>query len=59
LRSPDEAGAWLHGSHAEALALLRPYTNESMGVGEVPMGIKIPGNQKIRLPGTLVRGGDS
>jgi hypothetical protein len=30
-----------------------------MGVEAVPMGIKIPGNQKIRLPGTLVRGGDS
>jgi putative SOS response-associated peptidase YedK len=53
LRSPDEAGAWLHGGRAEALALLRPYTNESMGVEAVPMGIKIPGNEKIALPGVL------
>jgi putative SOS response-associated peptidase YedK len=60
LRGPDEAGAWLHGSREEALALLRPYPDEQMGVEVVPMEIKVPGNQNIQfqLPGELVRGGD-
>ena len=55
LRNPDEAAGWLHGSKSEALALLRPYVNETMGVEAVPMGIKIPGNQAVELPGSLVR----
>ncbi len=58
LRDADEALAWLHGSRAAALDLLRPYPDETMGVETVPMGIKIPGNQDVRLPGILARGGD-
>ena len=55
LRSGDEASVWLHGSEAEAMALLRPYENETMGVEAVPMGIKIPGNEQVQLPPDLTR----
>ena len=55
LRNSTEAKAWLHGGKSEALALLRPHDNETMGVEPVPMGIKIPGNQAIDLPATLAR----
>ena len=55
LRNPDEAAGWLHGGKSEALALLRPYVNETMGVEAVPMGIKIPGNQAVALPDSLMR----
>ena len=53
LHNPDEAAMWLKGSRPEALSLLRPYPDESMGVEAVEMGIKIPGNQNIQLPGVL------
>lgn len=53
LRTPLEAAAWLRGSREEARDLLRPYPDEFMGVEEVAMGIKIPGNQGIDLPGAL------
>ena len=59
LRSSGEAAAWLGGEKMEALSLLRPHPDESMAVEEVPMGIKIPGNQEVRLPGVLTRVGDS
>jgi putative SOS response-associated peptidase YedK len=52
-RSGDEAERWLHGDQTEALSLLRPHDNETMGVEVVPMGIKIPGNQNIELPDVL------
>jgi putative SOS response-associated peptidase YedK len=55
LRNPDEAAVWLHGDKKQALRLLRPHQNETMGVEAVPMGIKIPGNQGVELPGSLVR----
>ena len=55
LRSPDEAALWLHGDKADALSLLRPYGNETMGVEAVPMGIKIPGNESVDLPAALER----
>ena len=55
LRGPDEAAQWLHGGKQEAMALLRPHENETMGVEAVPMGIKIPGNQAVELPETLKR----
>jgi putative SOS response-associated peptidase YedK len=55
LRDPGECAAWLHGGKNEALALLRPYGNETMGVEQVPMGIKIPGNENVKLPGRLPR----
>ncbi len=54
LRSPDEAGNWLHGDRKQALSLLRPHDNETMGVEAVPMGIKIPGNQEVELPDVLM-----
>jgi putative SOS response-associated peptidase YedK len=54
LRSGEEARTWLHGTAPEALALLRPHENESMGVEAVPMGIKIPGNEKVALPAALM-----
>jgi putative SOS response-associated peptidase YedK len=54
LRSGDEARQWLHGGKDEALALLRPDENETMGVEAVPMGIKIPGNEQVELPAALV-----
>ena len=53
LRSGEEARQWLHGDKQEALALLRPDENETMGVEAVPMGIKIPGNENIELPNAL------
>ncbi|MCW8871036.1 MAG: SOS response-associated peptidase [Xanthomonadales bacterium] len=56
LRNPAEAALWLRGDKNEALALLRPHRNETMGVEAVPMGIKIPGNQAIELPDALLRG---
>ncbi|MFC1695080.1 SOS response-associated peptidase family protein [Pseudomonadota bacterium] len=52
-RTPPEARTWLYGSKREALGLLRPYDNETMGLEPVPMGIKIPGNQDIELPSPL------
>ena len=55
IRSADEAGAWLRASKQEALDLLRPFPEESMGVEQVPMDIKIPGNEHISLPGSLDR----
>lgn len=54
INQPEEALTWLRGSKAEALNLLRPFPDEYMGVEEVPMGIKIPGNEKISLPGSLL-----
>jgi putative SOS response-associated peptidase YedK len=53
LRNPDEAEQWLHGDKKQALRLLRPHDNETMGVEAVPMGIKIPGNQDVAVPGFL------
>jgi len=55
LRNPQEARTWLHGSKNEALALLRPYPDETMGVEAVPMGIKIPGNQDVELPPAVLQ----
>lgn len=55
LRSPLEARRWLRAPKQEALELLRPFPEESMGVEVVPMGIKIPGNEKITLPMCLNR----
>lgn len=55
LRNGDEARTWLRGPGDEALGLLRPYPNETMGVEKVPDKIKIPGNQDVRLPGILSR----
>ena len=55
LRSSDEAAQWLRAPKPEALELLRPFPEESMGVEKIPMGIKIPGNEDIELPGSLVR----
>jgi putative SOS response-associated peptidase YedK len=55
LRNPDEAKQWLRAPKHEALELLRPFPEESMGVEAVPMGIKIPGNEEIALPGCLDR----
>lgn len=53
LRDPGEAECWLSADKQEALALLRPFPEESMGVEQVPMGVKIPGNENISLPGSL------
>ena len=50
LAQPQDAGRWLRAPKNEALKLLRAFPNESMGVEEVPMGIKIPGNENITLP---------
>ncbi len=50
LRTPEDCHAWLNGSEAEALSVLRPYPNESMGTERTPMEIKIPGNQSVALP---------
>jgi len=55
LRDPDEAALWLHGSKQDAQRLLRPHSNETMGVEVVPMGIKIPGNQAVEIPDVLKR----
>lgn len=53
VRSPEEAACWLQAPKPEALEILRPFANESMGVEAVPMGIKIPGNENIELPDCL------
>ena len=53
LQSPDEAGLWLRAPKQQALSLLRPFPEESMGVEQVPMGIKIPGNENLELPECL------
>jgi putative SOS response-associated peptidase YedK len=53
LRDANEAERWLHGEKHEALALLRPHENETMGVEPVPMAIKIPGNQSVEMPRSL------
>jgi len=53
LRDYREAKTWLHGDKQQALELLRPYENETMGTEAVPMGIKIPGNQEVPMPGAL------
>jgi hypothetical protein len=46
----------VRGTGEEALPLLRPNVNETMGVEAVPMGIKIPGNEKVEIPEPVVRG---
>lgn len=53
LRTPREAKDWLYEDKSQALKLLRPYPEESMGVEKVPMAIKIPGNENVELPGCL------
>ena len=53
LQDPHEAERWLRAPKQQALELLRPFPDESMGVEETPMGIKIPGNEKITLPDCL------
>jgi putative SOS response-associated peptidase YedK len=53
LRNSSEASQWLRGNGQEALHLLRPHENETMGVEAVAMGIKIPGNQKVEIPAAL------
>ena len=58
LRDGNEAEKWLHGDKREALSLLRPYENETMGVEPIPMAIKIPGNQGVDMPHCLVSPGD-
>ena len=55
LRNQDEAVQWLRAPKQEALELLRPFPEESMGVEKIPMGIKIPGNEDIELPGCFIR----
>ncbi|MCP4046508.1 MAG: SOS response-associated peptidase [Gammaproteobacteria bacterium] len=55
LRDPVEAETWLRAPKPEALELLRPFPEESMGVEQVSMGIKIPGNESITLPESLDR----
>jgi len=55
IQGPDEAQQWLHAPKQEALALLRQFPEESMGVEAVDMGIKIPGNEDISLPKCLLR----
>ncbi len=57
LRTGDEARSWLSGSREEARSLLRPHRNEIMGIEAIPMGIKIPGNERIELPPTLAHWG--
>jgi putative SOS response-associated peptidase YedK len=57
LRGDEEASEWLGGESTDALALLRPYENETMGVEAIPMGIKIPGNQNVELPERLKKTG--
>ena len=53
LRGVDEAMAWMRGGEREAISLLRPYPDETMGTEAVPMGIKIPGNQAVDMPTAL------
>ena len=54
LRNDEEAREWMDGNDSKALSLLRPYENESMGVEAIPMGIKIPGNQNVEIPESLL-----
>ena len=58
LQTEQEALQWRRGERSDALKLLGPHPNESMGVEAVPMGIKIPGNQNIQLPGIFGNKGD-
>jgi putative SOS response-associated peptidase YedK len=53
MRSPEEARRWLDAEADEALELLRPYPNETMGVEAMPMDVKIPGNEAFDLPNAL------
>ena len=53
LRDGVEAERWLHGHKQDAIKLLRPYENETMGVEPVSMAIKIPGNQAVEMPPSL------
>ena len=53
LRDSSEALTWMRGARSEALPLLRPHPDETMGVEAVPMGIKIPGNQAVDMPTAL------
>ncbi|MGA9572509.1 MAG: SOS response-associated peptidase family protein [Lysobacterales bacterium] len=53
IKKPEEAVTWLRGPKSEALKLLGPFPDESMGVEAVPMGIKIPGNENVGLPACL------
>lgn len=53
MQDADEAWRWMRGDRDEALSLLRPYPNETMGVEAVPMGIKIPGNEAVEMPPSL------
>lgn len=55
LRTPDEAGLWLRAPKHQALDLIRSFPEESMAVEQVPMGIKIPGNEDVELPESLPR----
>jgi len=55
LRDPVEARTWLRAAKPEALELLRPFPEQSMGVEQVSMAIKIPGNENITLPECLLR----
>ena len=55
IRNPNDAKRWLHAPKQEALTLLSPFPEESMGVEAVEMGVKIPGNEKITLPDCLKR----
>ena len=55
LRTPEEAGQWLRAPKQQALDLIRPFPEETMAVEQVPMGIKIPGNEDLELPERLIR----
>ncbi len=55
LGTPGAVETWLHGNRQQALNLLQPPENESMGTEPVPMGIKIPGNENIELPPVLAQ----
>ena len=55
LRTPEACRTWLCGDAGDALKLLQPHPDESMGVEEVPMNIKIPGNEDVRLPKFLTK----
>ncbi len=55
LSEPEDTLRWLRAPKKEALELLRPFPEESMGVETVPMGIKIPGNENLDLPECLVK----
>ena len=53
---PDASAVerWLHADQDDALQLLTPHANETMGVEEIPMGIKIPGNENVDMPDRLL-----